>query len=136
MLSRRGFLGWIFGGIASWRGGESEEGTPVHKRERPAESMQQLIQQVRFLERSVGSKEHVQAIQDQIRIRLLLEGLACTYVEENGQHYVCALETSTGHLWCLPLSQSTQPWACEAWERIGLSRLESRIKTLSRACDI
>jgi hypothetical protein len=136
MLSRREFLGWVSGMLAI-RGPEGrEKGTPVHKRERPAESVQNLIQQIRFLEQGDGRKAHVQAIQDQIRVRLLLAGLACVYVEEDGRHYVCALETRTGCLWCLPLRQASLPWSCEAWERIGLGGLENRVKTLSRACDI
>lgn len=146
MLSRRMFLGWV-SGLMAIRGSEgSKKGTPVYRRERPVESVQQLIDQVISLEHDTGSKEyiqaalrskaHVQAIQDQIRVRLLLAGLACVYVGEDGKSYVCALETSTGCLWSLRLRHSAQPWACKAWESIGLGGLENRIKTLSKACDI
>jgi hypothetical protein len=136
MLSRREFLSWA-SGLLAIRGAEGgRKGTPVHKRERPAESVQQLIEQIRFLERGTGSKAHVQVIQDQIRVRLLLSGLACVYVEEDGQSYICALETSTGCLWCLPQGQSAQSWARKAFTRIGLKGLESRVKTLSKAYEI
>lgn len=136
MLSRREFLGGVSGLLVTQGTDGGRKGTPVHKRERPAESMQELIQQVRFLEQGRGSRAHIQAIQDQIRVRLLLAGLACVYVEGNGQPYVCALETSTGRLWCLPVGQSDQLWAHREFEKIGLKGLENRIETLSRACDI
>jgi hypothetical protein len=136
MLSRREFLGGVSGLLAVRGPGASEEGTSAHKRERPAESMQQLIQQIRFLEQNSRSKEHVQAIQDQIRVRLLLTGLACIYMEENGQHCICALETKTGSLWCLPVSQSSSSWARLEWRKIGLEGLENRIEDLPFAWDI
>jgi hypothetical protein len=136
MLSRREFLEWVPGLLVVRGQGGKERGTSVHKKERPVESLQQLIQQVRFLEQGVGKQEHIQAIQDQIRVRLLLAGLACVYIEENSQSYICALETSTGCLWCLPLNQSDQLWAHKEFEKIGLKGLENRIGTLSRACDI
>jgi hypothetical protein len=133
MLLRREFLAGIVGWLTT---GGKAKGTPVHKGECPTESVQQLIQQIRFLEQDPRSKEHVQAIQDQIRSRLLLTGLACVFLDTDGQYYVCALETQTGCLWCVPLNQSDQPWVCDEWEKIGLSGLENQIRTLPRACDI
>lgn len=136
MPSRREFLGWASGWLAISGSKASESRTPVHKRERPAESLQQLIMQIRFLEQGSGSKEHIQAIQDQIRTRLLLAGLACVYLEENGQHCICALETRTGSLWRLPVSQSSSSWAQREWRKIGLEGLENRIDDLPFAWDI
>jgi hypothetical protein len=133
-MLRREFLGRVSG---LWATGASwGRGTLVHNKERPTESMQQLIQQIRFLEHGVGNQEHVQAIQDQIRVRLLLAGLACIYTEENGQLCVCVLETSTGRLWCSYLRNSDQTWVRKEWEKIGLGGLENRIGSLPRACDI
>src|SRR5262245_25369964 len=114
MPSRREFLVGVVGLVAIRGPRVRKKGTPVHERDCPAESLQQLIEQVRFLEQGVGRKEHVQAIQDQIRVRLLLAGLACIYAEGDGRPHVCALETSTGCLWCLPVERSVEPWACEA----------------------
>jgi hypothetical protein len=149
MPSRREFLGWVFGlwAIRGPEGGRAglqpswqptaHQVTPVHKRERPAESMQELIEQIRFLERQdIRRQEHVQAIQDQIRIRLLLAGLACVYGEEDGQLHVCALETKTGSLWSLPLSQSSSSWAQSEWEKIGLEGLEKRLGSLPFAWNL
>jgi hypothetical protein len=136
MVSRREFLGLALG-LSLIRGPRGrQKGTFVHKRERPVESVQRLIEQVRSLERGKGSSAHIQAIQDQVRSRLLLSGLACVYVEENGQTYVCTLETRTGCLWCLPRSQVSQSWAQKEFERIGLRGLEGRITSLHHACDI
>lgn len=136
MLRRKFLLGWV-SGLLGIRGADgTKKGTSVHKRERPTESLQQLIQQIRVLEQNIRSKEHVQAIQDQIRMRLLLAGLACVYMEADGQHSVCALETSTGLLWCLPISQSSSSWAQREWSKIGLSGLESRLGDLPFAWDI
>jgi hypothetical protein len=138
MLSRRGFLAWVSGWVTVRGQGieRQEKGTSVHKRDRPEESVQQLIRQIRFLELNNGRKAHIQAIQDQIRGRLLLSGLACCFTEEDGQGYVCALETRTGVLWCLPIWNAKSPWARQEWRRIGLSGLEDRVRTLPRACDI
>jgi hypothetical protein len=136
MPSRREFLCWVSGALVIRRPEGRAGGTPVQKRDYPEESVQELIQQIRFLERSTGRRAHIQAIQDQIRMRLLLAGLACVYEEEDGKSYVCALETSTGNLWCLPWKQSAEPWACRAWERIGLGGLGGRIGDLPWACDI
>jgi len=137
MLSRRGFLGWVSGGLAAWGLGKRKEGTPVQKRERPTESVQCLIFQIRRLEKETGDRVHIEAIMDQIRVRLLLAGMACVYAEEDTSHYyVCALETKTGSLWSLPYRQSSLPWAIREWERIGLRGLEDRVSMLPRACDI
>lgn len=136
MPSRREFLGLASGLLAIRGPGVGEQRTPIHKRERPTESLQQLIQQIRLLEQNTGSREHVQAIQDQIRVRLLLAGMACIYMEENGQPSVCALETSTGSLWCLSVLQSSSSWARREWSRIGLGGLENRLGNLPFAWDI
>jgi len=140
-MLRREFLGGVFSYLAArvsgWRGTVS--GTPVQTLAKPTESVQALIDQVHVLAGSLANpgfhRAHIQAIEDQIKVRLLLAGRACIY-EEEGRRRLCALDSETGSLWTLPVRLASLPWARKAWADIGLAGLEDRLRELPRASEI
>jgi hypothetical protein len=145
MLSRRGFfrgaLGWFAAVRLDWTSKRtSVQAVPSRAQEwdRPEESVQDLIQQVHLLmsEQHQGYRKHIRAIEDQIRVRLLLAGMACIYADEYGHRHVCALEARTGALLTLPVRLSSLPWARRAWTEIGLDGLEDRLNEIPHARDI
>ena len=138
MLSRRHFMGWVAGclaGLGIERWGDPEAAL-LKKEGRPEESLQDLIRQVGILEGTPGTRVHIRALEDQIRVRLFLAGLACKYQDERGKNRLCVLCTQTGSLLTVSLNEAGWPNPRREIEGLGLGHVLNDLRSVPWARDI